>query len=49
MEIKEDCFAYKNKKECKALNEMYTIKKFIELTENDYGGEIIKKLKEYYK
>ena len=30
------------------LNSKYTVKEFIELCENDYGGEIIKKLKEYY-
>ena len=29
-------------------NDKMTIKEFIELTENDYGGEIIKQLKEYY-
>lgn len=26
----------------------FTVAEFIELTENDYGGEIIKKLKEFY-
>ena len=31
------------------LNKLYSVKEFIELTENDYGGEIIKQLKEYYK
>ena len=31
------------------LNKMYSVKEFIELTENSYGGEIIKRLKEYYK
>ena len=30
------------------LNKMYSVKEFIELTENDYGGEIIKQLKEFY-
>ena len=31
------------------LNKMYSVKEFIELTENSYGGDIIKQLKEYYK
>ena len=31
-----------------SLNKMYSVKDFIELTEDDYGGEIIKELKEYY-
>jgi len=30
------------------LDKMYSVKEFIQLTENDYGGEIIKELKEYY-
>lgn len=30
------------------LNCMYTVKEFIDICENDYGGEIIKKLKEFY-
>ena len=30
------------------LNKMYSVKEFIELTENDYGGEIIQQLKEFY-
>lgn len=28
------------------LDKEYTVKEFIELTENDYGGEVIKQLKE---
>ena len=28
------------------LDEMMTVKRFIELTENDYGGEVIRQLKE---
>lgn len=31
------------------LEDEFTVKEFIRLTENDYGGEIIKQLKEYYK
>ena len=31
------------------LNKFYSVMDFINLTENDYGGEIIKKLKKYYK
>lgn len=31
------------------LESEYTVKEFIELTENSYGGEIIKKLKDMYK
>ena len=31
------------------LNKMYSVKEFIELTENDYGGEVIIQLKEYYR
>ena len=30
------------------LNRYYTVKEFINICENDYGGEIIKKLKEFY-
>lgn len=30
------------------LNRHYTVKEFINICENDYGGEIIKKLKEFY-
>ena len=30
------------------LEDKFTVKEFITLTENDYGKEIIKKLKEYY-
>jgi hypothetical protein len=30
------------------LDKLYTVEKFIELTEDDYGGEVIKKLKERY-
>ena len=30
------------------LAEKFTVEEFIELCENDYGGEIIKRLKEYY-
>ena len=30
------------------LNRNYTVKEFIDICENDYGGEIIKKLKEFY-
>lgn len=30
------------------LNKKYTVKEFIEVCENDYGGNIIKQLKEYY-
>ena len=30
------------------LNKLYTVKEFIELTENDYGGEVIRQLKQYY-
>ena len=31
------------------LDKKYTVKEFIKLTENDFGGEIIKRLKKYYK
>lgn len=31
------------------LDNLYTVKEFIDICENDYGGEIIKKLKEFYK
>ena len=31
------------------LNKMYSVKEFIELTQNSYGGDIIRQLKEYYK
>jgi hypothetical protein len=30
-------------------NDKFTVLEFIELTQNDFGGEIIKKLREYYK
>ena len=30
------------------LDNLYTVKEFIDICENDYGGEIIKKLKEFY-
>ena len=30
------------------LDKLYTVEEFIELTEDDYGGEVIKKLKERY-
>jgi hypothetical protein len=30
-------------------NGMYTVKEFIDITENDFGGEIIKQLKEKIK
>jgi hypothetical protein len=30
------------------LNKLYTVKEFIELTENDYGREVIRQLKQYY-
>ena len=30
------------------LDKTYTVEEFIELTEDDYGGEIIKNLKERY-
>ena len=30
------------------LEDKFTVKEFIKLCENDYGGEIIKKLKQYY-
>lgn len=31
------------------LDKTYTVDEFIELTENDYGSEIIKNLKERYR
>ena len=31
-----------------SLKKKYTVKDFISICENSYGGEIIKKLKEYY-
>ena len=30
------------------LDSLYTVKEFIRICENSYGGEIIKKLKQYY-
>jgi len=30
-------------------NGLYTVKEFIEITKNDFGGEIIERLEEYYK
>lgn len=30
------------------LNKLYTVKEFIKICENSYGGEVIKKLKEFY-
>ena len=32
-----------------SLNDTYTVKEFIEICENAYGGEIIKQLKKFYK
>ena len=31
------------------LNKKYSVKEFIRITENAFGGEIIRRLKEYYK
>ena len=31
-----------------SLEKLYTVKQFIDLTENDYGGDIIKELKQHY-
>ena len=31
------------------LDDEFTVKEFIEITENSYGGTIIKALKEFYK
>lgn len=31
-----------------SLESNYTIKEFINLCENDYGGDMIKQLKQYY-
>ena len=30
------------------LDKLYSVQEFIDLTEDDYGGEVIKKLKERY-
>lgn len=30
-------------------NDTFTVKEFIKICENDFGGDIIKKLKEFYK
>ena len=30
------------------LNKMYSVQEFIKLTENDFGGSVIRKLKQYY-
>ena len=31
------------------LNKMYSVQEFIKLTENDFGGSVIRELKQYYK
>lgn len=30
------------------LNKMYSVQEFIKLTENDFGGSVIRELKQYY-